>query len=82
LNRYLKENGQTERQNLLNGMSCARSSWLIDRFLDNLLNTSIIRSTDALSGFRNIAIRPDSIIKAWNFFRANWVEIYRRLSIY
>ena len=63
-------------------MSCTRASWLIDRYLDNLLNNNTIRTTDALSGFRNIAIRPDSIIKSWNFFRANWDEVYRRLLIY
>ena len=36
------------------------------------------RTTDALSGFRNVAIRPDAIIKSWNFFRENWDEVFSR----
>ena len=61
-------------------MSCTRLSWLVDRFLDNLFDTNVIRTTDALSGFRSIAIRPDAIIKSWNFFKSNWNEVYRRYS--
>ena len=76
LYRYFKETSQAERQNLLNGMACTKISWLVDQYLDNLLNNKTIRTTDALSGFRNVAIRPDAIIKSWNFFRASWDKVF------
>ena len=59
-------------------MSCTRHSWLIERYFNNLLDTSIIRPGDALNGFRNAVIRPDAILKGWNFFKANWDTVYRR----
>ena len=36
------------------------------------------RTTDAFIGFINVAIRPDAIIKSWNFFRENRDEFFSR----
>ena len=59
-------------------MSCTSKTWLVDRLLNNLFNTSIVRSGDAISGFRAAAIRPDAILKTWNFVKANWNEMFSR----
>jgi hypothetical protein len=36
------------------------------------------RTTDVFIGFLYVAIRPDAIIKSWNFFRENWDEFFSR----
>jgi hypothetical protein len=60
-------------------MSCSKQSWLVDRFLSNLLDISVVSQTnDAISGFRAAAIRPDAILKTWIFVKANWNEMVSR----
>lgn len=60
-------------------MSCIRQSWLVDRFLSNLLDATVVSQTnDAISGFRSAAIRPDSILKTWTFVKANWNQMVSR----
>ena len=76
--RYNKETSSTERTNLLNGMSCTRLTWLVDRLLNNLINSSIFNQADSISGFRSVAIRPDGISKTWNFLKGNWDEMFRK----
>jgi hypothetical protein len=60
-------------------MSCSKQSWLVDRFLSNLLDSSVVSQTnDAISGFRSAAIRSDAILKTWIFVKANWNEMVSR----
>ncbi len=59
-------------------MSCTRLTWLVDRLLNNLINPLIVNQADSISGFRAVAIRPDGIIKTWNFLKANWDEMFRK----
>ncbi len=76
--RYSKETDATERNNLLNGMSCTRLTWLISRFLNDLIDKDKVRIQDTLTGLRAAAIRPDSILKTWNFVKENWNELFSR----
>ena len=62
-------------------MSCTRLTWLVDKFLENLFDTDVIRASDAQSGLRSVAIRPDAIIKSWNFLKDNWDEVYSRFAL-
>ena len=57
-------------------MACTRQSWLIDKLLNNLLDSRIVKKSDSLSGFRSAAIRPESILKTWNFIKANWNDLF------
>ena len=77
---YRKENDSLEISNLLIGMSCTKQSWLIDRFLTNLLDKNITKDEDVLSGLFTASLRPDSIFKTWNFVKENWEELYARYS--
>ena len=81
VNRYLKESGDTERTNLLTGLSCTKQSWLVDKFLNNLIDANMTRSIDVVSGLRQAAIRPDAILKTWIFVKANWNELFSRFLI-
>ena len=67
----------------LNGMSCTRVSWLVDKFLENLLNPNVVNQTnDAISGFRSAAIRSDAILKTWTFVKANWNRMVSRFYLF
>jgi hypothetical protein len=59
-------------------MACTRQSWLIDKLLNDFLDPGIVKHSDALSGFRSAAIRADSILKTWNFFKSNWDKLFAK----
>ena len=62
-------------------MSCTKQSWLVDRFLSNLLDSNVVNQTsDVISGLRPAAIRPDAILKTWIFVKANWNQMVSRYS--
>jgi hypothetical protein len=64
-------------------MSCTRLTWLVDKFLENLLSQNIVNQTsDAVSGFRAAAIRPDAILKTWTFVKSNWNQMFSRYIIF
>ena len=60
-------------------MSCSSKTWLIDRFLNILLDKNICNEMFTLSGLQSAAIRPDSVFRTWNFVKEYWDTLYSRL---
>ena len=75
---YLKETDANQKNTLQSAMSCTRISWLISKFLNDQLNTSIVRNQDALSGLRAASSRAEANLKTWNFIRDNWDILFSR----
>ena len=63
-------------------MSCTRIGWLITKFLNDQLDTNIVRVQDTVTGIRLVSSRSDGYLKAWIFVKENWNELYKRFKLF
>ncbi len=59
-------------------MSCTKEPWLITRFLNDQINSSIVRPQDAISGLSAIAVKSSGNLKAWEFLKQNWDLLFSK----
>ena len=50
----------------------------MSQFLNNQINSSIVRPQDALSGLRAAASRAEGNLKVWYFVKENWDTLFSR----
>ena len=64
----------TERSNILAGLSCAKESYLIQRYL----NFVIELKSDVLVNIRAAATKQYGALITWNFVKDNWERLYNK----
>lgn len=60
-------------------MSCAKEPWLIKRFLNDQLNETKVRNTEAPHGLHSVAESVYGNIISWNFLKENYASIIEKL---
>ncbi|KAK0044048.1 aminopeptidase N [Biomphalaria pfeifferi] len=65
-----------ERRHLLNALSCSQSPSILNRYLVKLLEPSDLRLADPINVINHIMANPNGRALAWNFFRANFAQLY------
>ena len=79
---YLKETDANIKNTLQAAMSCSRIPWIISKFLNNQIDTNIVRQQDALSGLRSAATKAESNLKTWYFIKDNWELLFERFNLF
>ncbi|XP_034534537.1 aminopeptidase N-like [Notolabrus celidotus] len=67
----------SEASRLTAAMSCAKTPWLLNRYLEYSLDPTKIRKQDATSTIQHIARNVVGLPLTWNFIRAKWSYIYQ-----
>jgi aminopeptidase N len=78
---YRKETDANQKNDLQSGMSCTRIGYLLTRFLNDQLDKDIVRVQDTITGIRQVAAKADGYLRAWNFVKENWGELFLRYLV-
>lgn len=65
----------SERDRLRHALSCTRSIWLLNRYLEYTLDPEKIKKMDAVSTINYIAKNVAGQALAWDFVRAHWLYL-------
>ncbi|XP_051548711.1 aminopeptidase Ey-like [Myxocyprinus asiaticus] len=68
----------SEAEKLRAALACATQPWLLNRYLEYTLNTTLIRKQDATSTIISIASNVVGQPLAWDFVRTNWAYIFNQ----
>ncbi|KAM9376125.1 aminopeptidase N-like [Pholidichthys leucotaenia] len=71
-NKYQSTSSTSEKQQLRRALSCTKTTWLLSRYLDYILDPKKIRLMDVASTINDIARNSAGQELAWNFIRAHW----------
>ncbi|XP_034082999.1 aminopeptidase N-like isoform X2 [Gymnodraco acuticeps] len=66
----------SEAEKLRSALSCSKQPWLLNRYLEYTLNSTLIRKQDATSTIVYIASNVAGQSLAWDFVRARWTYIF------
>ncbi|KAK5868074.1 hypothetical protein PBY51_012519 [Eleginops maclovinus] len=66
----------SEAEKLRSALSCTKQPWLLNRYLEYTLNSTLIRKQDATSTIVYIASNVAGQSLAWDFVRARWTYIF------
>ncbi|KAL4227197.1 hypothetical protein ACF0H5_015170 [Mactra antiquata] len=80
--KYLTATVQAEKSRLLRALSCTRELWLLNRWLERVMDFSIVRKQDSYRVFTYVARNTVGRAATWNFFRSNWDAIYEIYGSY
>ncbi|XP_050293862.1 aminopeptidase Ey-like [Anthonomus grandis grandis] len=80
-NRYLNTNVASDKEILLNALSCSKEIWILSRFLEwSITDNSAIRKHDTARVFASIAENPVGRDLAYKFLKVNWSRIREYLG--
>ncbi|CAN9498633.1 unnamed protein product [Ophioblennius macclurei] len=68
----------TEAEKLRYALTCSKESWLLNRYLEYTLNSTLIRKQDATSTIIYVAENVIGQSLAWDFVRARWEYIFNQ----
>ncbi|XP_074850217.1 aminopeptidase Q [Carettochelys insculpta] len=63
---------------MLFALSCTRESWLLHRYLQYLLNDTLVSSNYTLTVISNVAATEIGQYIAWEFVKENWLRLNER----
>ncbi|XP_068954709.1 aminopeptidase N isoform X1 [Petaurus breviceps papuanus] len=66
----------TEADKLRSGLACSREVWILQRYLNYALNSTLIRRQDATSTINSICSNVIGQSLTWNFIRSNWKKLF------
>ncbi|XP_061140166.1 aminopeptidase N-like isoform X1 [Syngnathus typhle] len=66
----------SEAEKLRAALACTKQPWLLNRYLESTLNSTLIRKQDATSTIVYIANNVIGQSLAWDFVRAHWTFIF------
>lgn len=69
---YLKSNSAQHQSSLRYGMSCTQDPWIINRYLERVMDTNNVRLQDSSSTLSYIGRHENSKYVAWAFAANNW----------
>jgi len=75
--RYINSNVGAEKSMIILALSCSREQWLLNRYLDWSLNSTLVRKQDATIVFGGVAREETGFHLARNFLFENIDEIYK-----
>ncbi|EDV21351.1 expressed hypothetical protein [Trichoplax adhaerens] len=79
-NKFLTTESASEKTALMYALAFSRTPWILNRYLQRSMNTSLVRSQDTLSVIRYVSGTTLGRPIAWSFFQANWNTLYDRYS--
>ncbi|CAL9697081.1 unnamed protein product [Knipowitschia caucasica] len=71
-----KKANAIEADKLRSALACTKQPWLLNRYLEYTLNSTMIRKQDATSTIVYIANNVVGQSLAWDFIRAHWTYIF------
>lgn len=74
--RYFASNVGAEKSMIISALSCSREQWLLSRYLDWSLNSTLVRKQDASIVFAGVAREEVGFYLARNFFYDRIDDIY------
>lgn len=75
--RYVHSNVGAEKSMIISALTCAREQWLLNRYLDWSLNSTLVRKQDATFVFSGVAHEEVGFHLARNFFYERIDDIYQ-----
>ncbi|XP_047485886.1 glutamyl aminopeptidase-like [Penaeus chinensis] len=81
LERYVAEVNAQEKSKLSSGLSSCKEDWIIQRWIIEAKNESIVRGQDYFSVLQSVASNPWSTHLVWNFVKENWGYLVDRFSL-
>ncbi|XP_062984478.1 aminopeptidase Q-like [Elgaria multicarinata webbii] len=76
--KMFKQNDTKEKYSIFSALSCTREPWLIQRFLQYILNDTVISSSLVTKAIRDVARSEFGHRIAWKFVTENWSQLYNR----
>jgi len=73
--RYQRSNVASEKVKFLSALGCSSDTWLLNRFLNWTLDSSIIRKQDAITVFYYVVNSDVGFLAAKNFLYSRFVDI-------
>uniref|UniRef100_A0A8D2Q6D6 Aminopeptidase n=1 Tax=Varanus komodoensis TaxID=61221 RepID=A0A8D2Q6D6_VARKO len=70
--------GLMVKYNMFSALSCTREPWLLQRFLQFILNDFAISPQYGNKAIEDVASSEAGREIAWTFFRENWLHLYNR----
>ncbi|XP_063166501.1 glutamyl aminopeptidase isoform X2 [Candoia aspera] len=70
-----------EKEKLLYGLASVKNITLLNRFLNCIRNTSLIRSQDVFTVLRYISFNSYGKTMAWDWVRLNWEYLVKRYTL-
>ncbi|XP_053107584.1 glutamyl aminopeptidase isoform X2 [Hemicordylus capensis] len=70
-----------EKEKLLYGLASVKNITLLDRFLKDIKNTSLIKSQDVFTVLRYISYNSYGKTMAWDWVRLNWEYLVSRYTL-
>lgn len=77
--RYANSNVGAEKTMIISALSCSREQWLLNRYLDWSLNSTLVRKQDATILFNGVAQQEIGYHLARNFFYDRIDDIHNTL---
>ncbi|KAF5279560.1 hypothetical protein FQR65_LT03382 [Abscondita terminalis] len=75
-NFYIKSTSIYEKNILLDSLGCSQKPWILNRYLDYILNNNTyIRKQDSSRVFKAVANNPVGNSLAFSYLRRNWKEL-------
>lgn len=74
--RYFASNVGAEKTMIISALTCSREQWLLSRYLDWSLNSTLVRKQDAAIVFSGVAKEEVGFYLARNFFYDRIDDIY------
>lgn len=78
--KYLMTTAPSEKSKLMYALAASRETWILNMYLEYSLDSSKVRSQDAVSVIRYVASNPVGKYLAWTFVQNNWKTLFDMFS--
>jgi len=79
-NKFLNTTDASEKSKMMYALAASRKTWILNMYLGYSLDSSKIRSQDAVSVVRYVAFNPVGKYLAWTFVQNNWDTLFEMFS--
>lgn len=79
-NKFLNTTDASEKSKMMYALAGSREIWILNMYLGYSLDSSKIRSQDAVSVIRYVASNPVGKYLAWTFVQNNWNTLFEMFS--
>lgn len=79
-NKFLNTTDASEKSKMMYALAGSSQTWILNTYLEYSLDSSKIRSQDAVSVITYVASNPVGKYLAWNFVQNNWKALFEMFS--
>lgn len=79
-NKFLNTTDASEKSKMMYALAGSSQTWILNTYLAHSLDSSKIRSQDAVSVITYVASNPVGKYLAWNFVQNNWKALFEMFS--